>query len=167
MRKTLSVLLLSVIFAVPAFAQMHDKEMKGRNECQCNEHKMEKCDMEKMGDMMRMCLKHAGKLGLSGEQIVKLKAIHRSMEIKEIRLEADQKIAKIELMEIMEVKDFDLEKANAAAQKISDIGRDKHLEMLKSMKEVRSIITEEQFKKMREMMPMMMEGKKSEMNKHK
>jgi Spy/CpxP family protein refolding chaperone len=170
MRKTLSVLLLSVIFTVPAFAEMHDMEMKeheGHKECQCDEHKMEKGNMDKMGDMMGRCLKHADKLGLTDEQVVKLKVIHRAMEIKDIRLEADQKIAKLELMEIIEVKDFDLEKANAAVQKISDIERNKHLEMLKTMKEVRSILTDDQFKKMKEMMSMMMGDKKPEMKKHK
>jgi len=60
----------------------------------------------------------------------------------------------------MEVKDFDLEKASAAGKKIADINAAHHLEMLKSMKEVRTILTDEQFEKMRKMMPMKMGAKK-------
>jgi Spy/CpxP family protein refolding chaperone len=82
------------------------------------------------------------------------------------------KLARIELREVTEAKDFDLEKANAAVQKISDIKRDQHLEILKSLKDVRTILTDEQFKKIREIRHHMWEGKKSEgkkpeMKKHK
>ena len=55
-------------------------------------------------------------------------------------------------MEIMEVKDFDLEKASAAVKKIADIKTAHHLEMLKAMKEMRAVLTDEQFKKMKKMM---------------
>jgi Spy/CpxP family protein refolding chaperone len=116
--------------------------------------------MHKRGDMLGMLIKHADKVGLSGEQVAKLKGIHRVMEKKKIRSEADMKLTRIDLKEIMEVKDFDLEKANAAVQKISDIKRDQHLEMLKSMKDVRSILTDEQFKKIKDMKHRMWEGKK-------
>jgi len=81
------------------------------------------------------------------------------MQKKQARFKADLKIAEIDLMEIMEVKDFDLEKAGAAVKKIADIKTAHHLEMLKSMKEVRAILTHEQFQKMRKM-HMMMDGKK-------
>ena len=171
MKKILAALLLTAVFAVPAFADMHGKEMKEHQKCECHEQ-MGKHHMHKRGDMLGMLIMHADKVGLTEDQVVKLKAIHRSMKVKEIRLEADKKIAKIELMEIMEVKDFDLEKANATIQKISDLKRDQNLEMLKSMKEVRSLLTDEQFKKIKEMRHQMWdarkpEGKKPEMKKHK
>ena len=54
-------------------------------------------------------------------------------------------------MEIMEVKDFDLEKASAAVKKITEIKTAHHLEMLKAMKEMRTALTDEQFKKMKRM----------------
>ena len=57
-------------------------------------------------------------------------------------------------MEIMDVKDFDLGKASAAAKKIADINTAHHLEMSNSMKEVRTILTDDQFKKMKKMMSM-------------
>ena len=58
----------------------------------------------------------------------------------------------MELMEIMEVKDFDFEKAKIAVLKIAEIRSTQHLEMLKTMKEVRNLLSDEQFAKMKQMM---------------
>lgn len=160
MKKILLSLLLTIAFAVPAFSQMMDMEMKGHKEGY--EQRMEKGNLDRMGDMMGMCLEHADELGLTDGQTNKITTIHRAMQKKQARFKADLKIAEIELMEIMEVKDFDIEKASAAVQKKADIKTAHHLEMLKSMKEVRTILTEEQFKKMKKMRPMRMEGKEPE-----
>jgi Spy/CpxP family protein refolding chaperone len=99
-------------------------------------------------------------MGLTDDQIMKMKPIHSEVQKKQARFKADLKIAEIELMEIMEVKDFDLEKAISAVKKIEEIKTAHHLEMLKAMKEMRTILTDEQFKKMKEMMPMKMGEKK-------
>jgi len=146
--------------------------MKEHKECACHEQKMGMPGMHKRADMLDMLIKHADKVGLTDDQVVKLKTIHRGMERKKIRFEADMKLARIDLKEIMEVKDFDLEKANAAVQKISDIKKDQRLEMLKSLKDVRSILTDDQFKKIKEFRHRMWEGKKQggkkpEVKKHK
>jgi Spy/CpxP family protein refolding chaperone len=161
MLKALLTVCLMVVFASPAFSDMNmpkgeHKEMHhGHKEmCKC---KME-CSGDLMEDMMHKCLEHAGRIGLTEDQINKITPIHREMEKKEIRYKADLKIAEIDLKEIMEVKDFDLEKANAQVKKIEDLRTAQHLEMLKSMKDVRSILTDEQFKKMKQMMYMEMEG---------
>ena len=82
------------------------------------------------------------------------------MQKKEARFKADLKIAEIDLMEIMEVKDFDLERAGSAVKRIADIKTAHHLEMLKAMKEIRTILTDEQFKKMKKMMCMKMDEKR-------
>ncbi|MCL7489484.1 MAG: Spy/CpxP family protein refolding chaperone, partial [Desulfobulbaceae bacterium] len=113
-----------------------------------------------MGDMMGMCLKHAEIIGLTDDQINKMKPVHFEMQKKQAQYNADLKIAKIELMEIMEVKDFDLEKATAGVKKIEGIKTAHHLEMFKAMKEMRTILTDEQFKKMKKIMPMEMGEKK-------
>jgi Spy/CpxP family protein refolding chaperone len=66
-------------------------------------------------------------------------------------------------MEIMEAKDFDIEKASFAVKNIAEIKTAHHLEMLKAAKEMRTILTDEQFKKMQKMMltmPMKMGEKK-------
>jgi len=73
------------------------------------------------------------------------------MHKKQARFKADVKIAAIELVEIMEVKDFDIEKSNAAIKKIAEIKTAYSLDMLKPMKEVRTILTDEQFQKIKKM----------------
>jgi Spy/CpxP family protein refolding chaperone len=119
----------------------------------------EMMDMDKMGEMMGMCIEHAEKIGLTDDQIMKMKTRHSDMQKKHARYKADKKIAQIELMDIMDVKDFDLEKARSAVKKIAEIKTAHQMEMLKSMKEMRTMLTEEQFKGMKKMMTMKMAEK--------
>jgi len=161
MLKALLTVCLMVVFATPAFSDM-DMHKGEHKEMHHKHMEMGKCNAECAGDMMEgmmgMCHEHAKEIGLTEDQITKITPIHREMEKKAIRLKADIKIAEIDLKEIMEVKDFDLEKASAQVKKIEDIKIALHLEMLKSMKDIRSILTDEQFKKMKEMMHIKMEG---------
>ena len=142
----------------PAFSQVKDMPMRGHGEGYGQ--MMGMGNMDRMGDMMGMCIEHAEKMGLTDDQIMKMKPLHSEMQKKQARFQADRKIAEIELREIMEVKDFDLEKANAAVKKIEEIKTAHHLEMLKAMKEMRTNLTDEQFKKMKKMMSMKMGAKK-------
>lgn len=158
MKRIVLALLLTVAFAVPAFSQMKDMPMKEQKAG--HGPMMEMGPMDKMGDMMGMCLDHADEMGLTDDQVMKLKPIHREMQKKHVRFKADLKIAEMELMEIMEVKDFDLEKASSAVKKIEGIKTAHHLEMLQAMKEVRGALTDEQFKKMKTMMMSMQPGEK-------
>ena len=153
-----AVALLALSLPVPAFSQMKDMPMKGHGEG--HGQMMEMGNMDKMGDMMDMCIEHADKMGLTDDQVMKMKPVHSEMQKKQARFKADLKIAGIELKEIMEVKDFDLEKAGAAVKNIANIKTAHHLEMLKAMKEMRTVLTDEQFRKMKKMMPMKMDGKK-------
>ena len=120
-------------------------------------------DMDHMdmmgGDMMCMYADH---MGLTDDQMAKMKPLHREMQKKQIRSKADFKIAEMELMEIMEVKDFDLDRATSAVKKIEDIKTAQHLDMLKAMKDMRAILTDEQFKNMHKMCMMKMGEKKHE-----
>ena len=145
-----------LVFSIPgpAFSQMKDMSMKGHGEG--HGQMMGMGTMDRMGDMMGMCMQHADMMGLTDDQLLKMKPMHSEMQKKQARFQADLKIAEIELMDILEVKDFDLEKASAAVKKIEDIKTAHHLEMLKAMKEMRTILTDEQFKKMKKMMPMKM-----------
>jgi Spy/CpxP family protein refolding chaperone len=156
MKKIVFALLLMIIFAVPAFSQM-DMPMKGHGGGHGQMMEMDHMDMMS-GDMM--CMEHADMMGLTDDQMMKMKPLHREMQKKQIRFKADLKIAEIELKEIMEVKDFDLDKAISAVKKIEGIKTAQHLEMLKAMKEMRTILTDDQFKKMHKMMSMKMGEKK-------
>jgi Spy/CpxP family protein refolding chaperone len=158
MKKVLLALLLTVVFAVPAFSEMNDMSMQSHGEGQGQ--MMAMGSMEMGGDMMFM--EHASKMGLTDEQMEKMKPLHSEMKKKQIRSKADLKIAEIELMEIMEVKDFDLDRATAAVKKIEDIKTAQHLGMLKAMKDMRAILTDEQFKNMQKMCMMKMGEEKHE-----
>jgi Spy/CpxP family protein refolding chaperone len=147
------VALLAFSMPAPAFSQMMDMPMK---EQKAGPGQMMK--MDKMGDMMGMCLENAEKIGLTDDQLMKMKAIHRAMQKKQAQFKADLKIAKIDLMEIMEVKDFNLDKANSAVKKMADIKTAHELEKLKSKQEMHKMLTEEQFKKMKKMMMSMKMG---------
>ena len=157
MKKILFSLLLVAVFAVPVFAQMKDMPMMGQGERHGQMMGMGNMDMMG-GDMM--CMEHMQHMGLTDEQMAKMKPLYREMQKKHIRFKADEKLAQIDLEEIMELKDFDLDKARAAVKKIGDMKTAHHLEMLKAMKEMRSILTDEQFKNMHKMCMMKMGGKK-------
>jgi len=75
MKKIVLSVLLTVIFAAPAFSQMMDKSMKGHGEGQ--RQMMEMGKMDKMGDMMNMCINHPDMIGLTDDQIMKIKPLHR------------------------------------------------------------------------------------------
>lgn len=158
MKEVLASLVLAAVLALPA--------LSGAMEMPMMEHypghgqMMGMGTMDRMGDMMGMCLANADKIGLTDEQTRKIAPIHREMQKKQARFKADLKIAEIDMMEIMEVKDFDLEKASTTVKKIADIKTAHHLEMLKSMKDVRTVLTDEQFQKLRKMMPAKPDGKK-------
>jgi Spy/CpxP family protein refolding chaperone len=150
--------LLALSMPVPAFSEMKDMPMCGH--CEGHGQMMERGHMDKMGDMMGMCMAHAGKMGLSDDQLMKMKPLHSDMQKKQARYAADLKIAEIELADIMDVKDFDLEKGAFAVKKIAELKTSHQLEMLKAMKEMRTILTDEQFKNMKKMMSMMSDEKK-------
>jgi Spy/CpxP family protein refolding chaperone len=166
-----AVALLALSVPAPAFSETMDKPMRehreGHGQMMDRDHgdhgqMMGMGPMDRMGDMMGMCLEHADRMGLTDDQVAKMKPGHREMQKKQARFKADLKIAEIELMEIMEVKDFDLEKASAAVKKIGEIKTAHHLEMLKGMKEMRAVLTEDQFKKMKKMMMPMNMGEKKQ-----
>lgn len=147
--------LLALCVPAPAFSQMKDMSAKQQRPAHGQMTDMGHMGhMERMGDMMGMCLEHADKLGLTDDQITKMKPAHTEMQKQQARFKADLTIAEIELAEIMDVKDFDMEKASAAVKKIEGIKTAHHLEMLKNMKEIRTILSDEQFKNMKKIMPM-------------
>lgn len=153
-----TVALLAFSAPLPAFAQM--KNMPSKEHRQGHGQMMQTCDMDRMGDMVDMCSRHADKMGLSDDQLVKIKPLHSDMQKKQARFKADLRIAEIELMDIMDVKDFDQEKAALAVKKIGEIKTAHHLEMIKAMKEMRTMLTDEQFTTMKKMMSMKMDDKK-------
>jgi len=150
--------LLAFNAPVPAYAEM--KEMPMKDHGGMHGQMMEMGTMDKMGNMMGAYIELADKVGMTDEQMTKMKPARRDMQKKQLRFNADVKIAEIELAETMEVKDFDMEKATSAVKKIAEIKTAHQLEMLKMMKEMRSSLTDDQFKNMQKMMMTMHDDKK-------
>jgi Spy/CpxP family protein refolding chaperone len=144
-----AIALLTFSIPVTAFSQMKERPYR-----QGHGQMMGIDNIDRMGDMMGMCIEHADRLGLSDDQVAKMKPAHREMQKKHAQFKADLKIAEIELMEIMEVKDFDLEKGTATVKKIADIKTAHRLEMLTHMKEMRTMLTDDQFRNMKKLMPL-------------
>ena len=147
MRIILLSLLLTVVFALPALAQTGEMSMKEQREE--NGQMMGLCGKDDVVIMMGMCIEHTEFMGLTNDQLIKLKHIQIEMLKKQAQFKADLQIAEIELLEFMEVKDFDIAKANSTVKKIVEIKTAHYLEMLKTTKEMRAVLTEEQFKKMK------------------
>src|SRR5659263_312089 len=99
-----AIALLAFSVPGPAFSQMKNMPMKGEGEKHGHGKMMGMGDMDRMGDMMGMCIEHADMMGLTDDQIMKMKPLHSEMQKKQARFQADKKIAEIELREIMEVK---------------------------------------------------------------
>jgi Spy/CpxP family protein refolding chaperone len=159
MKKIVLTLLFTVVCAGSAYAQKMDKPSQ-EHQSGRDQHCVMGA-MDRMGDMMGMCNEHPEKLGLTDSQLEKMKPAHREMQKKHARFNADLMIAEIELAEIMDVKDFDLEKANVAVRKIAEIKTAHQLEIVKGLKDMRSGLTDEQFKKMKLGMSMKMADKKT------
>jgi Spy/CpxP family protein refolding chaperone len=141
---------VSLSISVPAFSQTKDIPMKERMEG--HRQMMEMGNVDKMGDIVGLCIEHADEIGLTDDQIIKMKSVQSEMQKKYAQLKVNLKIAETEFMEIMDVKDFDLKNANSAVKKIAGIKTAHDLEMLKAMKEMRTILTDEQFNKMKKML---------------
>ncbi len=165
--------LLTLSVPLPAFSQTVDKPMKEHSEEhgqmmdkpmkeQGEEHgqMMGMGHMDKMGDMMDRCMQHPEMMGLTEDQTLKMKPLHNDMQKNHTKFEADRKGAEQGLMKVMEVKNFDLDKATSAVKKIADIKTAHHIDMLKNMKKMRTILTDEQFSKMKNMMSEKMHDKK-------
>lgn len=143
MKKVILAVLIVFVSSF-SFAQMQGKEMKGM-----------RMGIGMMGDymdeMIDACLANAGELKLSDEQIEKLQPLHREMQKKQAKFRAEIRVAEIELAEVMDVKDFEIQKAEDITKKISDLRFEHHKGLLKLMREVRSILTVEQYQKMKKM----------------
>ena len=150
MKKIVFSFFLVLVFAAPAFSQMDEGSAADHHGGKTP--MIETDDMSGMMGDMNLCMGRVDQLGLSDDQIAKLKAIHREMQKKRVRCDADLKIAKIDLSEIMDVKDFNMDKAAAIVKKTGDLKTAFYLAMLADIKEVRSVLTDTQFKQMRKMM---------------
>jgi len=109
--------------------------------------------MDDINETMGACIEYAYEIGLADDQILKMKPVYSAMQKKQARFKADMKITEIELMEIMEVKNFDIQKASSVVNKNSTIKKELHYEILKSVQSLREILTDQQYKEICKILP--------------
>lgn len=108
--------------------------------------------MDNVTDMIGMCIEHADEIGLTDDQIMKIKPMCSEFGKREARFKADLRIAEIELLEIMEVKDFSMDHGRSAVEKMAEIKKAHHFEMLRSARDMRAVFTEQQFREISKML---------------
>ena len=87
------------------------------------------------------------KLGLDDKQKEAIRAIHLRTRKEAIRKEADLKLAKIELMEVLTKEPVDMAAAEAAVKKIEGLKTDMKMLHIRAMEEVKANLNDEQKKK--------------------
>jgi Spy/CpxP family protein refolding chaperone len=96
---------------------------------------------------LKHLLKHAKELGLTTEQISKLKAIQLDFKRSEARLEADAKVAKLELHALLEDEQADLTAIQAKVEQLKKAEGACLLAAIKSTRTAMALLTPEQREK--------------------
>ena len=112
-----------------------------------------------MGDgkmaMMEQRMEHmffldrAAELGLSTEQVSKLKMLHSECRKDNIRNAAEVKIARLELADLLAGDNWSIKDAEPLVRKTQQLEGDMHLRHLQAVSEARKLLTAEQLKQVR------------------
>lgn len=103
--------------------------------------------------MMMPCkiMMHAQELGISEEQVEKLRKRHTEARKEMIKLGSQKLIALIDLKDAVMREEMDLETARAKAQEAGRLKGEKLIVMIQAIHDMREILTPEQRKKVKEM----------------
>lgn len=99
------------------------------------------------GHYLKHLLKHAKEIGLTSEQIGKLKAIQLDFKRSEARLEADAKIAKLELHALLDDEQVDLNAIKAKVEQLKKVEGACLFEAIKSTRTAMALLTPDQREK--------------------
>jgi Spy/CpxP family protein refolding chaperone len=125
---------------VPVFAdEGHGKKGHGG-------HDQEEQD-DHNGHYLKHLLKHAKEVGLTPEQIGKLKAIQLDFKRSEARLEADTKVAKLELHALLDDEQTDLKAIQAKVEQLKKSEGACLFEAIKSKRTAMALLTPDQREK--------------------
>lgn len=110
------------------------------------------------GHYVKHLLKHAKEIGLTPEQIGKLKAIQLDFKRTEVRLEADTKIAKLELHALLEDEQADLNAIQAKVEQLKKAEGACLFAGIKAKRNAAAILTPDQREKERAVHEQMKSG---------
>lgn len=91
-------------------------------------------------------LDRADELGLSADQISRLKAIHVECRKENIRTAAEAKIARLELSELLSGDSWTLKDAEPLVRKVQKLEGDIHVRHLQAVSDARKVLTAEQLR---------------------
>lgn len=94
-------------------------------------------------------LDRADELGLSADQVSKLKTLHTDCRKDNIRTAAEEKIARLDLAELLSGDDWKLKDAEALIRKVQKLEGDIQARHLQAISDARKVLTTEQLKKAR------------------
>lgn len=92
-------------------------------------------------------LDRAAELGLSDEQIGKLKALHSACRKDNIRTIADINIARLELADLIDGDDWSLQEAEPLVRKVVKLEGDLQMRHLQALLDARQVLTPEQLQR--------------------
>ncbi|MBL8036393.1 Spy/CpxP family protein refolding chaperone [Nitrospira sp. CMX1] len=110
------------------------------------------------GHYLKHLLKHAKEIGLTAEQIGKLKSVQLDFKRTEARLEADTKVAKLELQALLEDEKTDLNTIQAKVDQLKKAEAACLFTAIKSKRNAMVILTPDQREKERAVHEQMMSG---------
>ena len=135
-----SIGVLAALAVSPSFAdQSHEQKGHGGHE-QEDQH-------DHGGHYLTHLLKHAKEFELTHEQITKLKAIQLDFKRTEARLEADTKVAKLELHALLDEEQVDLKAIQAKVEQLKKAEGACLFEAIKSKRTAMALLTPDQREK--------------------
>ncbi|MGK2945414.1 MAG: Spy/CpxP family protein refolding chaperone [Desulfuromonadales bacterium] len=102
--------------------------------------------MMEQGMEHMLYLDRADELGLSAEQVGRLKAIHVECRKDNIRNAAEAKIARLELSELLSGDNWTLKDAESLVRKVQTLEGDIQVRHLQAVRDARKVLTAEQLK---------------------
>ena len=107
--------------------------------------------MHKMEQGMRsmLYLDRVAELGLSAEQISRLKAIHLDCRKENIRTAAEAKIARLEMSALLSADNWTLKDAAPLVRKLQTLEGDMQVRHLQAVSDARKVLTVEQLKQVK------------------
>jgi Spy/CpxP family protein refolding chaperone len=132
--------LIVAMTVVPAFAdEGHGKKGQGGHDQEAQD--------DHSGHYLKHLLKHAKELGLTPEQIGKLKVIQLDFKRSAARLEADTKVAKLELHALLDDEQTDLKAIQAKVEQLKKSEGACLFEAIKSQRTAMALLTPDQREK--------------------
>ena len=117
---------------------MHGQTPSGHDQGEPDDHS---------GHYLKHLIKHAKEIGLTPEQIGKLKAMQLDFERTDVRLEADIKVAKLELHALLEDEQTDLSAIQAKVDQLKKAEGAHVIAAIKSKRNAMALLTPDQREK--------------------